>query len=168
MAEKMVQIGVTALRDPSGGFLPSVPLFIREEDAGKINPATGRPVQEESNCWEAPIGEEGASISLDFGKKLVLQQVQLTFDTNLTREIMPSMTRNVRNRQVKGLPEELVCDYDIRFYREGKEVICKEIRGNYQRLNRIVVDNVICDRLTVTVDKAYGIDRERIFEIRTY
>ena len=70
-----------------------------------------RPVQEESNCWEAPIGEEGASISLDFGKKLVLQQVQLTFDTNLTREIMPSMTRNVRNRQVKGLPEELVCDY---------------------------------------------------------
>ena len=112
-----------------------------------------RPVQEESNCWEAPIGEEGASISLDFGKKLVLQQVQLTFDTNLTREIMPSMTRNVRNRQVKGLPEELVC---------------KEIRGNYQRLNRIVVDNVICDRLTVTVYKAYGIDRARIFEIRTY
>jgi len=45
-----------------------------------------RPVQEESNCWEAPIGEEGASISLDFGKKLVLQQVQLTFDTNLTRD----------------------------------------------------------------------------------
>ena len=127
-----------------------------------------RPVQEESNCWEAPIGEEGASISLDFGKKLVLQQVQLTFDTNLTREIMPSMTRNVRNRQVKGLPEELVCDYDIHFYREGKEVICKEIRGNYQRLNRIVVDNVICDRLTVTVYKAYGIDRARIFEIRTY
>ena len=38
-----------------------------------------RPVQEESNCWEAPIGEEGASISLDFGKKLVLQQVQLTY-----------------------------------------------------------------------------------------
>ena len=127
-----------------------------------------RPVQEESNCWEAPIGEEGASISLDFGKKLVLQQVQLTFDTNLTRESMPSMTRNVRNRQVKGLPGELVCDYDIRFYREGKEVICKEIRGNYQRLNRIVVDNVICDRLTVTVYKAYGIDRARIFEIRTY
>ena len=127
-----------------------------------------RPVQEESNCWEAPIGEEGASISLDFGKKLVLQQVQLTFDTNLTREIMPSMTRNVRNRQVKGLPEELGCDYDIRFYREGKEVLCKEIRGNYQRLNRIVVDNVICDRLTVTVYKAYGIDRARIFEIRTY
>lgn len=47
MAEKMVQIGVTALRDPSGGFLPSVPLFIREEDAGKINPATGRPIQED-------------------------------------------------------------------------------------------------------------------------
>ena len=69
---------------------------------------------------------------------------------------------------MKGLPDELVCDYDIRFYREDKEVLCKEIRGNYQRLNRIDVDNVICDRLTVTVHKAYGIDRARILEIRTY
>lgn len=47
MAEKMVQIGVTALRSPSGEFLPSIPLYIKEEDAGKINPATGRTVQED-------------------------------------------------------------------------------------------------------------------------
>ena len=47
MAEKMVQIGIAALRDSSGGFLPSVPLFIREEDAGEINPTTGRTVQED-------------------------------------------------------------------------------------------------------------------------
>lgn len=47
MAERMVQIGVSALRSPSGDFLPSVPIFITEEDAGEINPHTGRTVAED-------------------------------------------------------------------------------------------------------------------------
>lgn len=33
MAEKYIQIGVTALRDPAtGDFLPAVPLYIKAED----------------------------------------------------------------------------------------------------------------------------------------
>ncbi len=127
-----------------------------------------RQEQEESNCWEAPIGEQGTEIILTYDGKLVLHQIQLTFDTNLTKEIMPSLTRNVRNRQVKGLPDELVRDYDVRAFREGKEVFCKEIRDNYQRLNRISLGNVICDTVKVTVYRAYGIHFARIFEIRTY
>lgn len=47
MAERMVQIGVASLRSPSGAFLPSIPLYIKEEDAGEINPHTGRTVQED-------------------------------------------------------------------------------------------------------------------------
>ena len=47
MAEKMVQIGVTALRSPTGDFLPSVPLYITAEDAGEINKHTGRTVGED-------------------------------------------------------------------------------------------------------------------------
>lgn len=47
MAEKLVQIGVAALRSPSGDFLPSIPLYITAEDAGEINPTTGRTVQED-------------------------------------------------------------------------------------------------------------------------
>jgi len=32
-----IQVGVMAMRDPmTGGFLPSVPLYVREEDAGKV------------------------------------------------------------------------------------------------------------------------------------
>ena len=51
---------------------------------------------------------------------------------------------------------------------EGKEVFCKEIHDNYQRLNRIPLGNVICDTIKVTVHRAYGIHFARIFEIRTY
>ena len=36
MSEKYIQVGVTALRDPAtGGFLPSVPLYIKADDAAK-------------------------------------------------------------------------------------------------------------------------------------
>lgn len=127
-----------------------------------------RQEQENSNCWEAVLEERGAYITLDFVQEVALHQVQIVFDPNLTKEIMPSMTRNVRDRQVKGMPNELVCDYDVRLYREGKEVYCKKICGNYQRLNRLNLEYVVCDALTITVHKAYGIDRARIFEIRAY
>jgi hypothetical protein len=46
--EKFIQIGVTALRSPSGEFLPSIPLYIKAEDAGEINPHTGRTVAEDA------------------------------------------------------------------------------------------------------------------------
>ncbi len=127
-----------------------------------------RPEKENSNCWEAPIGEQGAVLTLHFKKEVPLHQVQITFDPNLTREIMPSLTRNVRERQVKGLPEELVCEYEVRLYRGGNEVYQKIVKENYQRMNRINFPEIVCDKVEVTVYKAYGIDKARIFEIRAY
>lgn len=43
----MVQIGVTAMRAPDGSFLPSVPLYIRDEDANQINEFTGNKMSED-------------------------------------------------------------------------------------------------------------------------
>ena len=51
----------------------------------KVLNGIARQEQEESNCWEAPIGEQGAEITLTYDGKLVLHQIQLTFDTNLTK-----------------------------------------------------------------------------------
>lgn len=135
---------------------------------GNVINGVARPEKENSNCWEAPIGEQGAVLTLHFKKEVPLHQVQLTFDPNLTREIMPSLTRNVRERQVKGLPEELVCDYEVRLYRNGDEVYQRKVKANYQRMNRIDVPETLCDKVEVTVFKAYGIDKGRIFEIRAY
>ena len=45
--EKYVQAGVFALRSPKGDFLPAVPLYIREEDAGGRNETSGLTVAEE-------------------------------------------------------------------------------------------------------------------------
>lgn len=36
MADKYIQVGFTALRDPkTGGFLPAVPLYIKAEDGAE-------------------------------------------------------------------------------------------------------------------------------------
>lgn len=128
-----------------------------------------RPVGNEDHCWEEIIGKDGASITLNFGEIVSLSEIQLTFDSNLTKEIMPSMTRNVRNRQVKGMPHELISDYVVRLYHAGEEVWSQNISGNYQRLNRIYPNERIeCDSMKITVYKTHGIDRARIYEIRAY
>ena len=47
--EHFVQIGVTALRDPTGAFLPAVPLYIKV-DTDQVNEKTRMSVGEESLC----------------------------------------------------------------------------------------------------------------------
>ena len=47
MGERMIQIGQAALRTPTGDFMPAIPIYIKEEHAGEINPHTGRTVAED-------------------------------------------------------------------------------------------------------------------------
>lgn len=50
--ETYVQIGVTALRSQTGGFLPSVPLYIKTSEARK---ASGLTPAEESTLHDVAI-----------------------------------------------------------------------------------------------------------------
>lgn len=135
----------------------------------KVINGVARPEGDVDNCWEAELSKNGATITFDFGKTVNLSMLQLTFDSNLTKEIMPSMTRNVRDRQVKGMPHELVKDYQIKLYKDGNEVLDKTISDNYLRLNRVLFDEGIeCDTVSVTVLNTHGIDRARIYEVRAY
>ena len=97
-----------------------------------------------------------------------MHQVQLTFDTDLSHEIQPSLIKNVRDRQVKGLPHELVRDYDVELLQGGAVAARREIRDNGQRLNRVAFDDVACDAVRVTVRATHGCPEARIFELRVY
>ncbi|MDL2229876.1 hypothetical protein LJC14_06460, partial [Treponema sp. OttesenSCG-928-L16] len=88
---------------------------------------------------------------------------------NLTKEIMPSITFQVKDRQVRGMPVELVKDYSVDFFRGKERVFSQSIRDNYQRLNVIKLKApVTADRVCVHVHATHGLDRARIFEIRLY
>lgn len=123
----------------------------------------------EKNYWESgELKDGGESIQLDLKCPETIHQLRLTFDTNLSGEIMPSLTRIVRDRQVKGLPHELVRDYKVTLYRDGREAWNCGVCDNGQRLNVLEVPGVEADRLEITVTATYGLERARIYEVRIY
>ena len=125
-----------------------------------------RETEEGSNAWESASLSD-AALTLKFDKARPVGQIQLTFDPNLTREIMPSITSLVRDRQCKGLPEELVRDYTAALYKSGQKVWEQEIKNNGQRVN-ILCPGEEADELKITVSATHGYPAARIFEIRLY
>lgn len=140
-----------------------------ECEAANVINGVARTVDERSNCWESASVEETAqTITLELPRNHTIHQLRLTFDTNLSGEIMPSLTTIVRERQEKGLPGVLVRDYRLRLSKEGVTVWEKAVNNNGQRLNIHEVENVDADKLEVTVTATHGCKTARIYEIRIY
>ena len=137
------------------------------EAANVIN-GYARGVGEASNCWiSAPLSTP-QTLTLTLAEPASVCEVRLTFDTDLSHEIQPSLIENVRKRQVRGLPHELVRDYDVELLQGGETVARREIRDNGQRLNCLAFEHVDCDAVRVTVRAAHGSPEARIFELRVY
>ena len=127
-----------------------------------------RRVGQQENAWESE-DLESAVLTLKLKGEPAVSQVRITFDPNLTRELMPSMTRNVRNRQSKGLPPELVKDYRVELLKDNVPVWSREVTGNSRRLNVLDLETPVpCDSIRITVSATYGIPTARIFEVRAY
>ena len=138
-------------------------------EAVNVINGVARTVDEHSNCWEsASVEENPQTIVLQLPESHVVHQLRLTFDTNLSGEIMPSLTTIVRERQEKGLPSVLVRDYRLRLLKEGTTVWEKAVSDNGQRLNVHEVENIVADKLEVTVTATHGCKTARIYEIRIY
>jgi len=138
--------------------------------AGNVLSGVSRDMDGVSHAWESgPLGEEGEWLMLTLPYPQQIRQIRLTFDPNLTREIMPSITSTVRARQVKGLPEELVKDYEVSLRAGGRTVFSRCVSDNAQRLNVIDLDgSVLADALRLTVKATHGYPAARVFEIRLY
>ena len=127
-----------------------------------------RRVGSSENAWESR-DLESAVLTLTLAQAAKVGQIRITFDPNLTREIMPSMTRNVRERQVKGMPHELVRDYTVEALLDGGVVWSKEVADNYQRLNIHELPQALtCDSIRITVHATHGLNTARIYEVRAY
>lgn len=138
------------------------------EAANVIN-GVSRTVGDQSNVWEsAPLSEGPQTLTLRLDAPHTLRQARLTFDPNLSREIMPSITSIVRERQCKFLPEELVKDYTLRLKKQRETVWEKRVSDNGQRLNVVEIPGVACDAVELTVEATHGYPAARVFEVRLY
>jgi hypothetical protein len=144
--------------------------FIPGCEPEKVLNGIARPVDSEQNCWESgSLGTEGQRLYLKLDKTVKVREIRLTFDPNMTREIMPSITAQIKERQTKGMPEELVKDYRVELFKSGAKVFSQTVHGNYQRLNRIETEDVIsADSLCVHVLSTHGRSGARIYEVRLY
>lgn len=135
--------------------------------AENVARGAARPVGKQTNYWQS-ADLTSARITGKLARMENVREVRLTFDTDLSHEIQPSMIRNVLNREVKGMPHELVKDYTLRLLRGGSTVFTREVRGNYQRLQCIRTGGVVCDAVEIEVHATWGLAAARIQEIRVY
>lgn len=135
--------------------------------AENVAHGAARPVGGDTNYWQSE-DLSGAILTGVLKEPAVIREVRITFDTNLSSEIQPSMIHNVYDREVKGMPIELVKSYQMRLYHGDDIVFEKDIQDNYQRLNVIEVSNIFCDRIEITVKATHGAPFARIQEVRIY
>ena len=136
--------------------------------AANVINGVSRSVGNNTNYWESEELGNGQSITLQLPGEAKIKELRLTFDTDLSHEIQPSLIENVRKRQVKGMPLELVKTYSVILKNDGKEVYHINISDNHERQNIIILPELLCDEITVLVTETHGINCARIFEIRAY
>lgn len=153
-------------------FAPKAKITATDYQTGwepeKVVTGVARVVDSESNCWESGSLSEGPkTLTLAYDAPRALKQIRVTFDPNLSKEIMVSMTRSVQEREVKYMPLELVRDFTVRAYCGEECVFEQKVQENNQRLCIFDLD-ALSDRVEITVESTYGYERARIFEVRLY
>ena len=128
-----------------------------------------RKVKDKTNCWiSEKLSAEGEWLALDFGKTVKVSSIHLKFDSNLSKELMVSLSHRVLSKQIPGTPPQLVQDYVLEFYNDGRLVYTQGVKANYLRFRMHEFDAVECSSVKVRVLSTNGDAHARIFEIRAY
>lgn len=146
----------------ASGELPEYP-------AVDVISGVSRRINGRNHQWRTEgISEDGEWLKLELEKLSVVNLVQLVFDSDFDVEKKITLSSRRQKSQVPGVPDKLVRDYDVILIKNGLEVARKEVRGNYQRLNRIGFDSVECDTVKVRLMETNGYPGINLFEIRVY
>lgn len=119
------------------------------------------------NAWE---GEIGATLDLSWEKPRRVSEVQLTFDSGFQRELTLTAQDGVNRGIIRAPQPETVRDYRLFYRKPGSPewVLWKEVKGNYQRVNRHRLESLDVAAVRVQVDATNGHDFARVFEVRCY
>ncbi|MFP4382463.1 MAG: FAD-dependent oxidoreductase [Spirochaetia bacterium] len=123
-----------------------------------------------SNCWISDsIGEDGEWIELKCREPIKAAEIDIRFDSGLSKEIMLSISETATEKFFHGVPEELVKDYRLELFLDDEPVSVEEVSENYlrHRVHRINSETVF-NKLKLTGLSTRGADCIRIFEIRIY
>lgn len=131
---------------------------------------TSRSTIHENNFWESEaIQGKNPWISLQFKTPIKVDTIILIFDSDLSREIMISISPWAHDRQSPFTPETLVKDYTVVFMLNGQVIYRDDVKGNYLRRRVHSLPRPIeCDSIRIDVSSTNGSESVRIFEVRVY
>ena len=137
--------------------------------AADVISGVSRRINGKNHQWRTgSVSKEGEWLKLELEKQSAVNLVQIVFDSDFDVEKKITLSSRRQKSQVPGVPDKLVRDYDVILLKNDKEVEKKEIRGNYQRLNRITFDSVVCDAVKITISATNGHPGVNVFEVRIY
>ena len=133
----------------------------------KVINGVARTAGGESNCWRAPL-EGHPSLHLSLPQKMLIREIRLVLDSNLSREITPSINQAVLSRQKSGPPPELLKEFEVEILLEGKTVNHVTAQSQGQRLRQLYFDEIEGDAVRISAISTYGSREATIFEVRIY
>ena len=140
-----------------------------EGAAANVINGWNRPVEQNSNMWISAPGDRQPALSLQLPQAAAIREVEITFDSNLSIEIMISLSKWHHVRQSEAVPDTLVKDFDLVFLKGGKEADRVPVRNNHQRNFRYAAPAArLCDTVAVEVKATNGCEAARICEVRLY
>ena len=136
----------------------------------KVVNGIARNTDEANNLWVSDgISPEGERLTLTLARPAVLSQARLTFDPDLNEEKCISVSKAFIDKEPRGVPVQLVRDYDVRALRGGQAVAEVAVRGNHQRLNAVDFPAPVeADAVEIRILATNGDPDARVFEVRLY
>ena len=128
-----------------------------------------RKLGDETNAWISDgLSAEGETLCMKLDAPRTISELRLTFDSNFAYPIRVTMSANRQAQQRIGVPPELVKNYTITAFRNGKAVYTKEIKDNHQRHNVVAIPPTECDAVEFRFTATNGAADVTVYEIRAY
>jgi len=135
-------------------------------DAALLTDGVARDEDEGCHHWQS----DGlpAWVELAWDASVEISSIEIKLDSNLHRPIQMSPYEGIRSRQLPGLPPELVSDLVIEAEVDGEWRELFSVAGNRRRLVRSSFEKLKAARVRIRMEKTYGHETARVFEVRCY
>ena len=164
-------------------YLPSVPYQWDEKlmpqrvisssqreghEADKVLDPWSRTIGEVHHDWQ-PEKEEGSTpwLELAWDEGISAAQIQILFDSDLSKQLTPSLSDYQLAREYPGTPPTLVRNFELSFWKDGTEVKKIQVTDNYQRRFEMrLEEGITADQIRLTILRTHGTENPRVFSIR--
>ncbi|KAF1300822.1 FAD-dependent oxidoreductase [Enterococcus sp. JM9B] len=127
-----------------------------------------RPEKGTHNYWESRYNTE-EWLALNWAQPVNVQKVNIKFDSNLSQEVMLSLSEKIMKREDTTVQRTLVKDFDLEFYYHDELVRTIHRKDNYLRNGWIELNKPIkCTQVKVVFHSTNGCPTIRVFEVRIY